>query len=195
MKRPVLLLLLLTLLSACATLGLGSRRGEERTRTRLWEQAHAAVAQDSLRVAKAIFQRLVVEHPRTYEGHESRFYLGVLSLDPRSGVDLGAARQNLSLYLAEDSLHTPRGHRTRDAASLYALTTELLKPCGGRDAGLPCPVDTRVVVREGEPAPPPGEATAELARLRREIAERDARIRELNEELQRIRNTLAPRPD
>jgi hypothetical protein len=192
MKRLGLLLIFLTTLPACATVNRAVGRGGEHARAQLWEQAHLAVSGDSVRVAKALFQRLVVEHPRTYEGHESLFYLGVLSLDPRGGVDIGAARQNLSLYLAEPPGRM-RGYHYREAASVYALTTELLKPCGARVAGLPCPVDTRVVVREGETAPPPADASAELARLRREVAERDARIRELNEELQRIRNTLAPR--
>jgi hypothetical protein len=36
-------------------------------------------------------------------------------------------------------------------------------------------------------------AAAEASRLRREVAERDQTIKELRDELQRIRNTLAPR--
>jgi hypothetical protein len=163
---------------------------------RLWEQGHAAYAQDSFRVAAAAFQRLANEHPRTTEGHEARFYLGVLSLEPRSSVDLTLARQQLQLYLAEDTLHSLRGYHEREAGSLLRLVTELQRPCETRVAGVACEqrVVTRTVTEPGtggngeNPA-----ATAEAARLRREVAERDQTIKDLREELQRIRNTLAPR--
>jgi hypothetical protein len=163
---------------------------------RLWEQAHAAYAQDSFRVAAAAFQRLANEHPRTTEGHESRFYLGVLSLEPRSSVDLTLARQQLQTYLAEDTLQTPRGYHAREAGSLLRLVTELQRPCETRVGGVAC--EQRVVTRTvTEPATGGnGEnpaAAAEAARLRREVAERDQTIKDLREELQRIRNTLAPR--
>ncbi len=180
------------LLGACATVRGGTP--DSGHRTRLWEQAHAAYAQDSFRVAAAAFQRLANEHPRTSEGHEARFYLGVLSLEPRSSVDLTIARQQLQTYLAEDTLHTLRGYHEREAGSLLRLVTELQRPCDTRVGAVAC--DPRVVTRTvTEPAPGgTGDASAaEAARLRREVAERDQTIRDLREELQRIRNTLAPR--
>jgi hypothetical protein len=161
-------------------------------RARLWNQGHAAFAADSFRVAAAAFQRLSVEFPRTREGHEARFYVGVLSLEPRSGVDLGIAQQNLSIYLAEDSLQKLNGYHEREAETLLQLVGELQKQCEARAPGLQC---TPGVVTRTVDAPPSsgGANAAEAARLRREVAERDQTIRELREELQRIRNTLAPR--
>ena len=195
--RTFFVLLAVLLLPACATL-----RGatpESGARTRLWEQAHAAYAQDSFRVAVAAFRRLSAEHPRTYEGHEARFYLAMLSLEPRSGVDFTIARQQLQLYLAEDTIRAMRGYHEREAGSLLRLVTELQRPCDTRAGAIAC--DTRVVTRTvTEPGTSGGTdsgagaaATAEAGRLRRELAERDETIRNLREELQRIRNTLAPR--
>jgi len=192
--RTVCAIFSVLLLGACATLrGSGPDAGH---RTRLWEQAHAAYSQDSFRVAAAAFQRLANEHPRTTEGHESRFYLGVLSLEPRSSVDLTLARQQLQMYLADDSVQALRGYHLREAGSLLRLVTELQRPCDTRAGAVAC--DPRVVTRTVTEPSPGGSgdssaATAEAARLRREVAERDQTIRDLREELQRIRNTLAPR--
>lgn len=194
--RNVCLLLALLLLPACATLrGGGADSG---ARTRLWEQGHTAYAQDSFRVAASIFRRLMAEHPGTYEGHEARFYLAMLSLEPRSNVDLTIARQQLNAYLAEDTIPSVRGYHEREAGSLLRLVTELQRPCDTRAGAVAC--DTRVVTRTvTEPGSSGGDsgagaaATAEAARLRREVSERDETIRNLREELQRIRNTLAPR--
>lgn len=191
--RSVCVLLAVLLLPACATLrGGGADSGG---RAHLWEQAQGAYAQDSFRVAAAAFQRLASEHPRTYEGHEARFYLGVLSLEPRSSVDLTVARQQLQMYVTEDTAGV-RGYHGREAASLLRLVTELQRPCETRAAGVSCEtrVVTRTVTEPGTAAPAPdGVSSAEAARLRREIGERDQTIRDLREELQRIRNTLAPR--
>ena len=188
---------LLLFLSACGTLGLG-RGGGGSDRMRLWEQAHAAFSADSFRVAEALFQRLAMEHPRTFEGHEARFYLGVLNLEPRNRVELAAAIEHLNIYLTEDSLRNLGGYHDREGESLRQLARELLRPCAQRAGGdLACPVapvDTVTRTVPGAPAEPVGGASAaEVARLRREIAARDQQIRELREELQRIRNTLGPR--
>ena len=192
--RTVCAIFSVLLLGGCATARGGTPDAGHRTR--LWEQAHAAYAQDSFRVAAAAFQRLANEHPRSTEGHEARFYLGILSLEPRSSVDLTLARQQLQTYVAEDTLGTLRGSHEREARSLLRLVTELQRPCETRAGAVAC--DPRVVTRAvPEPAPAGnGEApvvNVEAARLRREVAERDQTIRELREELQRIRNTLAPR--
>jgi hypothetical protein len=194
--RKLFILLAALLLPACATLRGG--RPDAGERTRLWQAAHTAYQQDSFRVAAAAFQRLASDHPRTPEGHEARFYLGVLSLEPRSAVDLTMARQHLQLYLAADTLQNARGYHGREAASLLRLVSELQRPCDVRMGALAC--ETRVVTRPGapEPAAPSsggdgGAGAAEAARLRRELGERDQTIKDLREELQRIRNTLAPR--
>ena len=189
--KPLRVLLLAVLLPACATVG-GLGGGGERER--LWEQAHASYAADSVRVAVGLFQRLANEHPRSHEGHESRFYLAALSLDPLSGVDLRQAEQNLAIYLAEDSLRKYRGYHGREGRTLQRVVRQLLAPCEARAPGYQCGVQTRTVETpaEAQPPAPTGASPAEVARLRREVAERDNTIRELREELQRIRNTLAP---
>ena len=194
--RRLLVLLATLALPACATLrgGGGSDAGE---RTRLWRAAHTAYHQDSFRVAAAAFQRLAADFPRTTEGHEARFYLGVLSLEPRSALDLTIARQHLQLYVTADTTQGMRGYHGREAESLLRHGSELQRPSDLRTGAVGC--ETRLVTRPGAPEPAPPAATpspesgAEAARLRRELAERDQTIRDLREELQRIRNTLAPR--
>lgn len=179
-------------LTACATLPAAPEGGE---RARLWEQAHSAYSRDSVRVAAAAFQRLVTDHPHSREAHEARFYLGVLALEPRSGLDLSAAGEHLTSYLAADSLGRFRSYHQREARTLLRLAGEMRRGCAERThPALRC--EGPGPVRAGEPpAPPPagGEGGAEAARLRRELAERDEQIRRLREELERIRNTLAPR--
>ncbi|HKP74660.1 MAG TPA: hypothetical protein VJT67_03920 [Longimicrobiaceae bacterium] len=185
--------MLVPLLAACGTLGIGSRAnggGDEGARRQLWDQAFDAYSKDSVRVSQAIFQRLAAEYPRTHEGHEARYYLGVLSLDPRGNLDVRAAGEHFSLYIADDSIRSLGGIHRREATTLRQLAQDLRNPCGQRSSGVGC--DTTVVSRT---VTVPGEASnADAAALRRQLRERDARIRELQAELERIRNTLAPRP-
>ena len=185
-------LLLLPLLAACATLG-GRRGGggDDAARMRLWEQAFDAYSRDSVRVSQAGFQRLVADYPRTHEGHEARYYLGVLSLDPRGNLDPRAADEHFRLYLADDSIRALGGLHRREAQTLQRLAQELRSPCGQRDSGVGC--DTTVVSRTVTTPADPATAS-EVARLRRLLDLRDARIQQLQAELERIRNTLAPRP-
>jgi hypothetical protein len=190
-------LLLAALLSACAVFAPENLGPDAARRDGLWRQGHAAMQRDSFRVAMAAFQRLAAEHPRSDFGREARFYLGTLYLEPASpAYDAGLAAQNLEMYLASD---TSGGRVTRrpEAEMLLGLSRQLAVPCEQRIGALRCDpqVVTRpggsdtVVVRQGS------DQSAEVGRLRRELAERDGTIRELREELQRIRNTLAPRPD
>lgn len=183
---------LAALLGGCATLSTVTSPSREG----LWRQAHHAMREDSVRLAIAGFERLAAEFPGTTQGREARFYLGTLYLEPREGTfDAGRALQNLDVYVATDSARN-RPIRRPEARTLRALAREATLPCEQRTGPLRCdpavvvrtrtsPGDT-VVVRTGD--------AAELARLRQQVAERDATIRGLREELQRIRNTLAPRP-
>lgn len=194
--KPLRLLFCVPLLAACATLGIGGGGGPREdagARQRLWNQAFDAYSRDSVRVAKAMFQRLTNEHPRTREGHDARYFMALLSLDPRAGADPRQAEENLRIYLADDSVQSLRGGYRREAQSLLGLARELRNPCGSRAAGLGC--DTTVVSRTvtvpGEPTAGPN--AAEVARWRRLYSERGDTIRDLRAELERIRNTLAPR--
>ncbi|HEY0035790.1 MAG TPA: hypothetical protein VGB66_03835 [Longimicrobium sp.] len=191
--RTALSVLSLVLLAACASGGRGGAGPGAPSRDLLWRQAHQAMHQDSSRIALAAFQRLAAEHPGTVEGNEARFYLGTLYLDPRT-FDATRASEHLEMYLAADTMGGRQARRP-EAVRLLSLSRTLVLPCEQRTGALRCEpaVVTRrtpgetVVVRDGD-------QSAEVARLRREVAERDGTIRELREELQRIRNTLAPRP-
>ncbi len=191
-------ILLAALLSACSVFGPENLGPDAARRDDLWRQGHAAMQRDSFRVAMAAFQRLAAEHPRAQEGREARFYLGTLYLEPANpAYDAGLATQNLEMYLTADT-RDGRVTRRPEAETLLGLSRQLALPCEQRTGPLRCdPLvvarsDTTVVVRPGGGG---GDQSAEVARLRREINERDATIRELREELQRIRNTLAPRPE
>jgi hypothetical protein len=197
MKIPFAILFAV-LLSGCSVFAPGNLGPGAANRDQLWRQGHAALHADSFRVAMAAFQRLAAEHPRDAQGREARFYLGTLYLDPANpAYDAAQAEQNFALYLATD---TAGGRVTRrpEAETLLALARQMVLPCEQRTGSLRCDPDvivrTRpagsdtVVVRQGT------DQSAEVARLRRELGERDATIRQLREELQRIRNTLAPRP-
>lgn len=190
MKINARSLLLVPLLSACATAGHGSGapRGD---RGQLWTRAFDAYSRDSLHVAQTAFQRLATEYPRTHEGHEARYYLGVLSLDPRGPVNAQAAEEQLGMYLADDSARALQGIHRREAGTFLRLAHELRAPCSNRSPGVGC--DTTVVRTQVPAAPAPATDAAEVARLRRQVTEQAATIKDLHAELERIRNTLAPR--
>jgi hypothetical protein len=200
--RSAVLLICACVLSACSA-GQGrvpTGPDAPRSADGLWRQAHYALRQDSARVAIAAFQRLANEHPRSREGREARYYLGTLYLNPDGPTfNPGLAAQNLDVFVAADSAGGALPRRP-EAALLLDLARQLSLPCEQRQGDLRC--DPSVVVRPRGTGtdtvivrPGGAEASAEAARLRREVAERDATIRSLREELQRIRNTLAPRPE
>jgi hypothetical protein len=199
MKTASSFLLVLVLASCASVTGqLGPGAVE---RDRLWREAHAAMAADSFRVATAAFQRLANAHPNTMEGREALFFIGTLYLDPDNpALDPAVAAQNFELYLARDpDAERRRVLRWPEAEALLGLSRELMIPCEERETALRCdPVEIvrRVTVPgPGEPGqPPPAANGAEAARLRTQLAERDATIRQLREELRRIRETLAPPP-
>jgi hypothetical protein len=103
------------------------------------------------------------------------------------------ADEHFRVYLADDSIRALGGIHRREAQTLQRLAQELRDPCGQRESGVGCDTTTvtRTVTVPGESAPA---SAAEVTRLRRLVETRDARIRELQAELERIRNTLAPRP-
>jgi hypothetical protein len=199
--KTVCTLSLFVFLASCASFGqsLGPGAAE---RDQLWRQGHAAMNADSFRIAISTFQRLAEEHPGTMEGREARFYIGTMYLDPgHPGFDAAQAHHNLSLYTARDTLEDGvRAIRRPEAHRLLRLARELTIPCEQRGGPLRC--DPEEIVRRvtvpvrvpGEPAPAATGDGAEVARLQRQVAERDATIRQLREELARIRETLAPRP-
>ena len=196
--KTAITLILTALLSACAVFAPENLGPDAARRDGLWRQGHAAMQRDSFRIAMAAFQRLAAEHPRTTEGREALFYLGALYLEPANGAyDAGLAAQNLESYL---SAETAGGRATRrpEAQTLLDLSRQLALPCEQRTGRLRCDPDVIVRTRPGDTTvvvrPSANDQSAEVARLRRELNERDATIRELREELQRIRNTLAPRP-
>src|SRR4051812_12338646 len=141
--KSLRVVLVLPLLAGCATLGGGSGRRAEAARTDLWHQAFDAYSRDSLRVSAALFQRLAAEYPRTHEGHEARYYLGVLNLDPHGTADLRAADEHLGIYLADDSIRALGGLHRREATTLQRLAHLLRDPCGQRGGSIGC--DTTVV--------------------------------------------------
>ncbi|HEX6040110.1 hypothetical protein [Longimicrobium sp.] len=197
MKIPTALLFAV-LLAGCSVLGPENLGPGAASRDQLWRQGHAAMHADSFRVAMAAFQRLAAEHPRDEQGREARFYLATLYLEPANPeFDAALATQNLELYLAAD---TAGGRLTRrpEAERLLGLSRQLTLPCEQRTGDLRCDPDVIVRTRPGGSdtvvVRQPADQSAEVARLRRELNERDATIRQLREELQRIRNTLAPRP-
>ena len=193
--KTVLSLFIAALLSACSVFAPENLGPGAASRDQLWRTGHAAMHADSFRIAMAAFQRLAAEHPRSAEGREARFYLGTLYLEPGNpAYDAQQAAQNLEIYLTDDTAGGRRARRP-EAETLLGLSRQLALPCEQRTGTLRCdpgvvmrPSGDTVVVRQGN------DQSAEVGRLRRELAERDATIRELREELQRIRNTLAPRP-
>lgn len=192
-------LLLAAPLGACASLGMGSGGGGGE-RERLWNDAHRAFALDSLDRAGELFGRLVAAHPESREGREARFFLGALHMDPRNPrFNATTATTNLRAYLAsQDSLGQPI-YRRHEAETLLELARQVERPCEERFAPLRCTTEviTQRVPAAGQPGGQNGAtggvSPATVERLRAENAEKDAEIRRLREELNRIRNTLVPR--
>ncbi|MET0399539.1 MAG: hypothetical protein ABW277_22300 [Longimicrobiaceae bacterium] len=193
-----LVFLLALFLAACATLapGSGGREGK-----RLWTAAHLALRAENFRAADSLFTRLATAHPRTEEGHEALFFLGEMRMDPRNpGWNSRLAAEYLRRYLARgDSSPRAEIHRQPEASTFLELANQLNLPAGQRIGALQ-PGTTRVEVPQQQaPVPqrvvPSEEAAAlrtEIERLRAQVAERDETIQRQRDELNRIRNTLAP---
>lgn len=191
MTRSILLFVLLSASSGCASLGLGSTGGGRGSAQELWNGASDALARYDFERAESLYTRLATDHPETVEGRESVFYLGAIHLDPRNpDWDPAPAQARLEEYLANRE-GGPRLYRYLEAQTLHEIARQLNLPPESRVAGLQpeervVTVERRVVV----PARQSRELSAEVSRLREQIAERDARIAQQQEELERIRRTL-----
>ena len=184
------------LLAGCATFGQGDSAVQDRQET--WTLAHQALAAEDFGRADALFQRLATDHRTADEGREAVFYLGAMRLDPRNpDWNPGPAEQYLKEYLAGD---TPTGPaiapRRPEARTLLELASQLNMPPQERVPALQA--ETQVVVeaqpqRVVVPAAESRALAAEVSRLRRELADRDATIQTQREEMERIRKTLTGR--
>lgn len=193
--KPIrgLALLLALLLTGCATLAPGSRGREEK---RLWRDAHLALRAENFGAADSAFRRLATEYPTREEGREALFFLGEMRMDPRNpGWNSRGAADYLRRYLAfGDSGSRVEIHRAPEATTFLELANQLNLPADQRIGALQpgtervsVPGPTRIV-----PSEQAAELAAEVQRLRAQVAERDATIRRQTDELNRIRNTLAP---
>jgi hypothetical protein len=182
-------LALLLVLGGCAHLGV--RSPESRARFELWDEGHRALAVADFPRADSIFTRLSREYPDTDAGRESLFYLGVLRLDPRNpNWDPQPAETRLRRYLDSDTTHDAEIHRRPEAEILVQIAHQLNLPPAERISGLQ-PEEKVVKVPQRIVSYKQSEAQAgEIATLRQQVAERDAQVKKLQDELDRIRKTL-----
>lgn len=194
MKRIVWLAALLVV-NGCSALGMGG--SDEQSRTETWTMAHQALEVEDFERAAALFQRLASDHPDTSEGREAVFYLGSMRLDPRNPAwDPEPAETHLVHYLAGDTIaDRSNSIRRPEARTLLELARQLNMPPQDRVPGLQA--ETQVVEVQPErvvvPAAESRALAAEVARLRRELSDRDSTIVTQRAEIERIRKTLTGR--
>lgn len=184
------------LLGGCALAGQSKDAGD--IRGDLWAEAHQALGVEDFSRAAALFQRLASEHGSHREGREALFFLGSMRLDPRNPAwDPKPAEDLLRRYLAQDSIAgaVVIGRRP-EAETFVQLAAQLNMPPQERLPALQ--PETQVIVRTRPqrvvvPARESRELAGEVARLRRELAERESTIQTQREELERIRKTLTGR--
>jgi hypothetical protein len=181
--------LLLLLLGACAHLGV--RNGDADARFTLWDEAHNSLSVAAFARADSLFTLLAREYPESDAGRESLFYLGALRLDPRNpDWDPQPAEMRLRRYLAADSTPSSRIHRRPEAEILVEVAHQLNLPPDERISGLQ-PEEKVVKVPQRIVSYKQSEAQAgEISDLRQQVAARDAQIKKLQDELERIRKTL-----
>jgi hypothetical protein len=193
MRRYRLVLLVLIAVSGtatgCATLAALVNRSS--STEQLWSEGHAALVRNAFEEAENAFTQLVAEHPNTVEGREALFYLGILRLDPRNPAwSSRIAEDRLTEYLALADRGV-RLYRYPEAQAFFQMAHELNLPPDARIAVLQpqeriITIEERVLV----PAEESRQLTAQIERLRTQVAERDSTIRAQQEELERIRRTL-----
>ena len=186
---PVLSCVLLT---ACASASAERRAADERLE--IWRQAQEALTIGQLARADTLLGILVREHGSTEAGRESLFYLGAIRLDPRNpDWSSKLAETALELYLATDAADS-RQVRRPEARTLYELARQLNMPADERVPALQ--VEPRVVTLEvPQRVAPAGQVESlrtENSRLRQELAAKEQQIQQKDDELERIRKTLAP---
>jgi hypothetical protein len=190
MTRPFVMVLALGMLTGCAMLA-SLTGSSSQTATEIWTEAQQALAQSEFDRAEETFTRLTDEFENTLEGRESLFYLGMIRLDPRNpGFDTAIAESRLAQYLAL----TDEGHRLYrypEGYTFHEIARELNLPPDARVTILRpeervITIEERVLV----PGEQSRELTAQIDRLRQQVAERDSTIRAQQEELERIRRTL-----
>jgi TolA-binding protein len=190
MKRLILTAVVPLVVVGCAHLqGLS---GDTSNRQELWSRAHEALSDQDFAGAEAAFGQLAREHSGTIEARESEFYLGAMRLDPRNDDwDPLLAQERLDGYLAHVRDGGPRLYRYPEALTLHEIARQLNLPPDSRVEGLQ-PEERVVTVQERVlvPAEQSQELAAEVEHLRQQIAERDERIHQQQEELERIRRTL-----
>jgi len=190
MPRLILLLLVLSPLGGC--MHLATRGGEPRDRVEIWTSAHEALEQGDFSGAEERFDHLARIHTGTLEGRESLFYLGAIPLDPRNpGWNSEIAEVRIERYLALRGEEGPRLYRYPEARTLLEIARQLNLPIDERFPALQTAeriveVQDRVLV----PAQQSRALVVEIEQLQSQIAERDVRIRQQQEELERIRRTL-----
>lgn len=180
---------------------IGGTTNESAERLTLWADALDALEEQQFARSEREFRRLATQHPGTAEGHEALFYLGALRLDPNNPLwDPRPAEEALQDYLAAPASEDTLAHE-REASILLALAEQLAAAPEERVPALRRST-TRSADTEPHPADLPQEGptaeecvdSAAVEELRREIAEKEAEISSQNEELERIRRTLTPRP-
>jgi hypothetical protein len=179
-------------LAACATLS--AERRAALAQTELWREAHEALAMQQFARADTLFGTIVREYASTSAGRESLFYIAAMRLDPRNPDWSSAlAESALEVYLSADTAARMELRRP-ESRTLYELARQLNMPAENRVPGLQ--VEPRVVTREVAvpqrivPVAQVTALTAEVNRLREQLAARDAEIKRQAEELDRIRKTL-----
>jgi hypothetical protein len=175
---------ILLLLSGCAHLG--ATPSESWERRRLWDEAHGYFATHNFPAADSVFSLMAELYPDTNEGRESLFYLGAIHLDPRNSAWApDTAEVHLQQYLSADTADA-QIHRRPEGETLFQLAHQLNLPMEERISPLQVEPQTRVIIRAEE-----AQGTLEEnQRLRRELADRETQVRQLQEELERIRKTL-----
>lgn len=190
MTRVVPLLLVLVALTGCAYFAFPGDSTEKRAE--LWAEAQGALAQNDFTQAETLFAELAERYPSRIEGRESLFFMGAIRLDPRNPQwDPRLAEDELAAYLALGGPDSARIYRYPEAQVLYEIARQLNLPPESRVAGLQ-PEERVVRVRERVvvPGAESRELAAEVERLQGQLRQRDERIREQQEELERIRRTL-----
>ena len=152
----------------------------------MWDEAHGYFATDDYVRADSLFSLLAREFPETNEGRESLFYLGAMHLDPRNPEwDSEAAEKRLREYLAADG-EEGLIHRRPEGETLFELAYQLNLPMEQRIPDLQVKPQTRVIVKSEVVQG----AMEETDELRAQLAAREEEVRQLREELERIRRTL-----